>query len=98
MTDDYLDTLLDPDVLIEVLSPSTEHHDRSTKLVNYQEIASLQEYVLIAQDTPRVDRFRRQEDGSWRYTTIGLESVVELPSIGCRLALAEISANVSLER
>ena len=99
LMDDYLDTLLNPVVLIEVLSPSTEHHDRSTKLVNYQEIESLQEYVLITQDTPRVDLSRRQEDGSWRYTTtIGLESVVDLPSIGCRLVLAEVYTNVSFDR
>jgi Uma2 family endonuclease len=96
LTDDHLDTVLNPTVLIEVLSPSTERHDRSVKLVNYQEIESLKEYVLIAQDTPRIDHFRRQEDGSWRYTTtIGLDSVVELPSIGCRLALAEVYQNVS---
>ncbi len=95
-TDSRRDTLLNPVIIIEVLSPSTEAYDRSAKWVHYQKIESLQEYVLIAQDSPRVDHFLRQADGSWRYTvTIGLEAAVELSSIGYTLLLAEIYENVA---
>lgn len=96
LTDEHLDTLLNPTVLIEVLSPSTETYDRSTKWLHYQRIESLQEYVLIAQDTPRIDHYAREDGATWRYSaTIGLESSVELPAIGCSLALAEVYENVA---
>jgi Uma2 family endonuclease len=98
LTDDYLDTLTNPTVLIEVLSPSTENFDRGMKWYHYQHIESLQEYVLIAQDSPRIEHYARQEDGTWRFSaTIGLESAVELPSLGCKIALAEVYANVTFD-
>ena len=98
LTDDHLDTLLNPTILIEVLSPSTEAYDRGAKWVHYQQIESLQEYVLIAQDSPRVDHYVRQGDGSWRYSaTIGLEPAVDLPSIGYSLQLADIYENVAFD-
>jgi Uma2 family endonuclease len=97
LTDDHLDTLLNPTILIEVLSPSTEAFDRAEKWVHYQQIPSLQEYLLIAQGAPRVDHYIRQDDGSWRYTvTIGLDASVGLPTVGCTLALAEVYENVTL--
>ena len=96
LTDDHLDTLLNPTILIEVLSPSTEAFDRAEKWVHYQEIPSLQEYLLFAQGAPRVDHYLRQDDGSWRYAvTIGLDSSVELPTVGCTLTLAEIYEQVT---
>ena len=99
LTDDYLDTLLNPTVLIEVLSPSTASHDRGTKWYHYQHIESLQDYLLIAQDSPRVEHYHRQQNGKWEYAaTIGLESVVALPSIDCTLTLAEIYENVAFDR
>jgi Uma2 family endonuclease len=98
LTDDHLDTLLNPTILIEVLSPSTASHDRGTKWYHYQHIESLQEYVLIAQDSPRIEHYLRQEDGTWTFSaTIGLESVVSLPSIGFSLALAEVYDNVRFD-
>ncbi len=94
--DDRPDTLLNPTVLIEVLSPSTESYDRGTKWEHYQTLESLQDYVLIKQNTPRVEHYARQENGSWRYTaTIGLEATVELPSISCTLPLVKIYQGVS---
>jgi Uma2 family endonuclease len=94
--DDRPDTLVNPSVLIEVLSPSTESYDRTTKWEHYQTLESLQEYVLIKQDTPRVEHYLRQDDGSWRYTaTIGLDASVELPSLGCTLTLAQIYQGVA---
>jgi Uma2 family endonuclease len=94
--DNRRDTITNPTVLIEVLSPSTESYDRTTKWEHYQTLESLQEYLLIKQDTPRVEQYARQDDGSWRYTaTLGLEAAVDLPSIGCTLRLAEIYENVA---
>ena len=89
--DDYQDVLLNPVVVMEVLSPSTEKKDRSTKLLDYQSIASLQDYLLIAQDQPVIEHYSRQADGRWLYqATRGLENSVEIPSIVCRLVLAEV--------
>jgi Uma2 family endonuclease len=89
--DDYKDVLLNPTVVIEVLSPSTEKRDRSTKLLDYQSIASLQDYLLIAQDQPVIEHYSRQADGRWWYqATRGLDNTVEIPSIACRLVLAEV--------
>jgi Uma2 family endonuclease len=90
------DTLLNPTMIVEVLSPSTEAWDRGGKFERYQQMVSLQEYVLIAQDRPRVERYMRQGDGQWLLTvTIGLESVLSLPSIECVLALAEVYRKVT---
>jgi Uma2 family endonuclease len=98
LTDDHLDTLTNPTVLVEVLSPSTEAYDRGAKWRHYQQIASLREYVLIAQDAPAVEHFIRQDDGSWRYeATIGLEAAVEFPTLGCALTLTEIYGDVRFD-
>src|SRR5262249_44191428 len=89
--DAEVDTLLNPTVIVEVLSPTTEAWDRSGKFEQYQQMASLQEYVLIAQDRPRVERYARQGEGEWLLTVAsGLEGVIALPSIGCELALREV--------
>jgi Uma2 family endonuclease len=99
LTDDRQDTLLNPTVLIEVLSPSTEAYDRGAKWLHYQRIESLREYVLIAQDAPAIEHYVRQGDGSWRYeATIGLGSSVTLPSLGCALALAIVYRRVTFDR
>ncbi len=85
------DVLLNPRVIIEVLSPSTEAWDRSGKFERYQQMASLQEYLLIAQDRPRVERYERQGDQQWLLTvTTGLDGVLSLGSIECDLALSEV--------
>jgi Uma2 family endonuclease len=99
LEDKHGDTLLNPTLLIEILSPSTERYDRGRKFRGYQSIESLQEYVLIAQDEYRVERFARQPDGQWLYADFGsLESVVELNSIACLLSLRDIYERVVLER
>ncbi len=85
------DTLLNPDVIIEVLSPSTEAFDRGLKFSHYRAIPSLREVVFVAQDTPRVEHFVRREDGQWLLSDhTGLEGAVELPALGCRLELARV--------
>lgn len=96
--DQELDTLLNPTLIIEVLSPTTEAYDRGKKFEHYRTIESLAEYVLVSQDAPRIEQYVRQEGGSWLLTaTPGLEGRMILPSVGCELALAEVYDKVQLE-
>jgi Uma2 family endonuclease len=89
--DSEFDTLLNPAVIIEVLSPSTEAYDRGRKFEHYRSIESLREYVLVSYDRAHVDLFTRQQNGRWQLNSAdGIESSVELESIGCRLALADV--------
>jgi Uma2 family endonuclease len=95
--DERRDTLLNPQVLVEVLSKGTERYDRGDKFEHYQRIASLQNYLMISQKKHHVDHDARQADGSWLlrvYTS--LDDVVEISSVGCRLALREIYDKVEL--
>jgi Uma2 family endonuclease len=88
-------TLLNPTVLFEVLSDSTEAYDRGRKFGYYREIESLEEYVLIAQDGPWVDIFRRQASGLWAIQPYqGLEANAALLTVGIELPLAELYAGV----
>ena len=89
------DALLNPVLVIEVLSPSTEGYDRHLKFKHYWTIPTLQQYVLIYQDEPRVECFTRQSESDWQLTVArGLESSIELASIGCTLPLAQVYAEV----
>ncbi len=96
--DNEFDNLLNPTIIFEVLSDSTEDYDRGTKFKHYMGINSLQEYVLIAQDEVRIDHYTRKSEGDW-YLSISktLESVVQLPSIGCTLLLADIYRKITFE-
>jgi len=96
--DDQFDTLLNPLVLIEVLSPSTEAYDRGTKAQHYRGIPSLQEYLFIAQDAPRVEHYTRQDQQTWTLRDIfGLGTSLTLTSVNCTLALKDIYHKVSFE-
>ncbi|HVU13228.1 MAG TPA: Uma2 family endonuclease [Phototrophicaceae bacterium] len=98
LEDDQQDTLLNPTLIIEVLSPSTETYDRGKKFQHYRALESLQEYVLIAQDQPRIERYLRQPNHEWLLSdAVGLESRLELPSIQCVLALADVYEKVDFE-
>lgn len=92
--DDENDTLLNPSVVFEVLFDSTESFDRGRKFENYQTIATLTDYVLVAQDRVRVEHFRRQEDGSWVLRILGSTDKLTLESAGCDLSIAEIYLKV----
>ncbi|ETW98231.1 MAG: hypothetical protein ETSY1_19650 [Candidatus Entotheonella factor] len=95
LEDDIADTLLNPQVIVEVLSPSTEAYDRGAKFAHYQSIASLQAYVLVAQDRTRIEIFLRRENGDWLYTVAeGLEATVRLETIGCELTLSDVYEGV----
>jgi len=93
------DLLLNPILVYEVLSPSTEAYDRGDKFTHYKSVASLREYLLIAQHRPHVTHYVKQEDGSWSYTELnGLDGSVHLPSLGVTLKLSDIYRNVEFER
>jgi Uma2 family endonuclease len=88
--DDTFDTLLNPALIIEVLSPSTEQYDRGRKFEKYRALESLREYVLVAQDRPYVERYTRQNDGWLLTEAAGLDSALELATVEARLPLVEL--------
>lgn len=93
------ETLLNPSVLIEVLSDSTEKKDRGWKFEQYRQIASLSDYLLAAQDTPRVEHFARASDGDWVYRCETQPNAkVLIASIGCALMLQEVYEKVQAMR
>lgn len=93
--DKNVDTLLNPTLIIEVLSESTERYDRGRKFADYRTLPSLQEYILIAQDEAYVERYVRQDDAWLLREVRGLEATLELNAIGCTLALAEVYDKVT---
>ena len=81
-----------------MLSPSTERYDRGEKWARYQRLDSLQQYVLVSQDTPRVEHYTRREDGTWNYAAIeGMEATSVLQVQGVTLSLTEIYDKVTFE-
>jgi Uma2 family endonuclease len=89
------DTLLNPVVVIEVLSESTEAYDRGKKFEQYQNIESLTDYLLVTQDPYRVEQFVRQSNREWRYSEYHqAEAIVKLNVIGCELILKDVYAKV----
>jgi Uma2 family endonuclease len=95
--DAEVDTLLNPTLIIEVLSPSTETHDRTKKFADYRKIESLKEYILIAQRECRVTQFIKQPDGMWLFQeAINLDESAHLPSVNCDLALEKVYRKVVL--
>lgn len=93
-----LDTLLNPTLIVEVLSPSTEKYDRGKKFDLYRTLPSLQEYLLIAQDEYRIERYLRQSDGNWVFTAgVGIDASIELPSISAALKLVDVYRQVTFE-
>lgn len=92
--DIHFDTLLNPTLLVEVLSPSTEAYDRRTKAGQYRSIPSLSEVILVAQDQIRIEQSSRHGDEWRRQDLTGLEQLLEMPSIGCTLLLGDIYERV----
>jgi Uma2 family endonuclease len=94
--DNQRDTLLNPVLIIEVLSPSTEAYDRGFKSAQYRRMTSLQEYALVSQAEPRIEIFRRRAEGDWLFVeSAGLEAACKLESVGCTLALSAVYENVT---
>jgi len=92
--DHRLDTLLNATVIVEVFSPSTAAYDRGEKFALYRELETLQEYVLISQVQPRVERFQREGD-RWALTdAVGLDASITIPSVRATIPLRELYARV----
>jgi Uma2 family endonuclease len=89
--DETEDTLLNPALIVEVLSPSTEAYNRGRKFELYRGIESLQEYLMIASERVHAELFTRQSRGHWLLTEAAdLNDVLELSSCGCKLRLADL--------
>jgi Uma2 family endonuclease len=88
---DQKDTLLNPSVIIEVLSDSTRDYDLGRKFQHYRTLSSLREYLMVAQDKPHIDHWLRQDENRGMLTEYnGLSQSITLPSIECVLALSEV--------
>ncbi|MGO9258135.1 MAG: Uma2 family endonuclease [Bryobacteraceae bacterium] len=95
LLDTHMDTLLNPSLIVEVLSPSTETYDRNLKFEQYKSIESLREYLLVSSEQARADLHTRQPDGQWLLTSVSrLEDTLEIPSLGCMLRLADLYKKV----
>jgi Uma2 family endonuclease len=91
-------TVLNPTLLIEVLSPSTERLDRGKKFLHYQQIPTLREYVLVSQVEPVVEVYARGENSEWTYRSFtGIDAVAHFASIDCAVPLAEIYREVEFK-
>ena len=98
LADNYHDTLLNPTIVFEVLSKSSEAYDRGNKFAHYRRIDSLREYVLISHTEPRVEIFAKGPDGKWTLTAcLGEAATFELTSIDVEIALADIYRDITLE-
>jgi Uma2 family endonuclease len=98
--DKHQDIILNPKVIIEVLSDSTELFDRSVKFTRYKMFnPTLNDYILVSQDKPMVEHFIRQDDKSWKvFTYLGLDEVFKVESIECELKMSEIYDRVNYSK
>lgn len=94
--DDEADTLTNPVLIGEVLSPSSESYDRGFKFAQYRQIPSVEEYLLVSQFEPCVELFRRHESGRhWMFSDyVGMDAALQLTSIGCEIRLADIYVKI----
>jgi Uma2 family endonuclease len=104
--DKYRDVMLNPSVIIEVLSQSSEAFERGEKFRRYRTwLLTLTDYILVLQDRPMIEHYRRQSRGQWILSTLaGLDAALKIESIGCSLKLGDVydgvqfhSQNASIE-
>lgn len=94
-SDEQKDTLLNPVLIVEVLSESTRDYDRGGKFEQYRTIASFTEYLLVAQERPHVEHYVRQSDGSWvLHETNRLEDTIQLKAVPCSLRIADLYSKI----
>ena len=94
--DEEKDTLLNPVLIVEVLSESTEAYDRGKKFEQYQYIESLTEYLLVTQEPYRVEQYVRQSNREWRYSEYhSANDVINISVLGCQLSLKDVYAKVA---
>jgi Uma2 family endonuclease len=97
--DKELDVLLNPTVIVEILSKSTEAYDRGEKFAQYRTLDTLADYLLLSQNRPLIERFTRQPDGVWLFTeSAGLDAVMPIESIQCQLPLVEVYDRVEFDQ
>ena len=97
LADEHNDTLTNPKVIVEILSPSTADYDYGHKFILYRRIESFEEYLLVSQDQARVEVLRKTPDKRWLISTYeGLDAVANVESLGISFSLAEIYAGVEL--
>jgi Uma2 family endonuclease len=91
------DTITNPTLIVEVLSPSTALEDRNAKLDKYRALSSVQDYILVSVDEAKVEIFSRHTSGKWLYEAVkGTSASIELPSIDCTLMLADVYEQVPM--
>jgi Uma2 family endonuclease len=96
--DDQKDTVTNPTLLIEVLSPSTEAYDRGVKFEQYRKIESLREYAVVSQSLPHIELFRRRSENEWLLTEFNnLDQTCRFDSVDCTIPLAEIYDKIKFE-
>ena len=97
--DDSLDVLMNPKVIVEVLSPSTEAKDRGFKFQQYKQVATLEEYILVSQTEPLVERFSRSANKTWtNYEDVrGLDGILRLNALGVEIPLAELFTDAEFQ-
>lgn len=94
--DSFFDTLLNPRGVVEILSDSTEKYDRGAKFRHYQQVPTVQEYILVSQDQPLVEQYVRQKDNTWLLTTYsGVSQTFAFATIPAQVPLAEIYRGVA---
>jgi Uma2 family endonuclease len=97
LADEHQDILLNPTVILEVLSPSTEKYDRGVKFQQYRTIDSLRDYVLVAQDAVLIEHYTRDDANAWTFRDYqSLQAELKIPSIGVSLPLSRIYDRVEL--
>ena len=93
-----VDALINPSLIVEVLSPSTEGYDRGDKFTHYKSVPSFNEYLLVAQHRPHVTHLVRRDDGAWVHNEYNdLEATPRLSSLDCELSMREVYENVSFD-
>ncbi len=96
--DSRQETLANPILVVEVLSPSTESADRGRKFASYRNLESLQEYLMVSQFEPKVELHRKGPDGNWtRHEWTGLDAVAVLESVDAQLPLPRVYAKIEFE-
>ena len=96
--DDHRDTLLNPALIVEVLSKSTEAHDRRLKFAEYRRIESLRDYVLVTQSEPRIEVFSRAPNRKWILSEyFGANAECEFPGVNCSIPLSTIYDGIEFE-
>ena len=94
-----MDTLLNPTIIVEVLSESTEAYDRGLKFEQYRKLESLSEYLLVAQDKYHIEHYVRQSDNRWLLSETGdVQSTVQFSAIDAHLSLTDLYDKVELSR